>query len=160
MKKLLCMFFLISSLVFCNWTQGTFVDDFGDSTGEKYIFKGGITGFFSNSATKNSSLFVEILISSDSKVAIYLTEYSKNRPAVKFDGYIKAKNDQGKLYSSTVFEWNKSGGLSVYDKKDLIKFLTNSKEVKFYISDKYSSKYSFVLNTQGIKDALELINKK
>lgn len=160
MKKIVCIFLLISSVVFCNWNQGDFVDEFGDSIGKKYIVSNTIEGDFSNTATKDSKLFVQLLISNENKVAIFMSEYSENRPAEKFEGYIKAKNEEGKIYSSKVDQWNNSGGLSVYDRKDLIKFLENSKEVKFYITNKYSSRYNFVLKTQGLKEALDLLNKK
>lgn len=160
MKKIFCVFLFISSLAFSTWNQKDFVDEFGDSTGVKYIISNTIEGNFSNTATKNSKLFVEFLISSDNEVAIYMSEYSENRPPVKFQGHIKAKNEENKVYSSKVDQWNNSGGLSVYDRKDLIKFLEISKEVKFYITNKYSSSYNFVLKTEGIEEALNLLNKK
>lgn len=160
MKKIFLMFIFTSTMLFCNWNQGVFTDSFGDPTGNKYIISNTIDSTFSNSATKNSKLFVELLISSEPSVGIFMSEYSGNRPAQKFEGYIQAKNENGKTYSSTVFEWNRSGGISIYDKKDLIKFLRNSKNVKFVVSDKYSSTYHFSLDTQKLEAALDLMNKK
>ncbi len=63
------------------WEIGHFVDEFGERTTEKYIANSEpITGTFSNTATQDSPLLVNILITDTRHVAILLYEYARNNP--------------------------------------------------------------------------------
>lgn len=63
------------------WTVSYYVDDFGEPTKEGYIRNTNlISGTFSNTATQNSDLNVEFLISNSSDISIMLYEYAGNNP--------------------------------------------------------------------------------
>jgi hypothetical protein len=79
------------------WKLGTFVDEFGDATKNKYI-KTQVEGTFSNSATEGSYLFAEVLFTK-SAVGIFLHNYEMSNPAEKFIGRatIMLKNSEDKI---------------------------------------------------------------
>lgn len=58
------------------WRYGYFVDEFGDVTQEEYLVTSNFYGSFSNSATNNSSLKWNFLVTRD-YVAFILYEYDK-----------------------------------------------------------------------------------
>ncbi len=61
-----------------NWSIGNFVDDFGEKTGAKFIHNAiKINGKFSNSATNNSNLRVDFIISKKD-IGIELYEYGSS----------------------------------------------------------------------------------
>lgn len=63
------------------WVLGYYVDMFGEPTGDRYITNRDlISGTFSNTATQNSELNVEILITNKKNMAIILYEYAMNNP--------------------------------------------------------------------------------
>lgn len=146
------------------WTVGTFVDNFGDPTKDKFLTSK-VEGTFSNSATTMSELYVEVLLTKKNG-AIFLHEYALTRPAVKpiSSMQIQMKNEAGKTQIvNSSGEWSQDGGLKIpnhigdfyignYDK--FRKFLLSSNgEIKVVIFDDYSSSYSFRINTKGLKDA-------
>ena len=62
-----------------DWMIGHYVDDFGQPTNDGYVInKQYIQGKFSNSATTNSKLNVEILVDYQDDIAIFLYEYARN----------------------------------------------------------------------------------
>jgi hypothetical protein len=64
------------------WQIGNFVDEFGESTKEKYIYnKTKVTGSFSNSATKNSPLNIKFMYSEEMGLGMELYEYAGTTPA-------------------------------------------------------------------------------
>lgn len=63
------------------WTVRHYVDEFGEPTKQGYISNtSSINGTFSNTATQNSALNVDFLISNSSKISIQLYEYAGNNP--------------------------------------------------------------------------------
>ena len=59
------------------WTTGNYLDEFGEKTGEKFVTnKNYIRGLFSNTATTDSDLNVEILVD-ENTFCIMLYEYEK-----------------------------------------------------------------------------------
>lgn len=56
----ICILFFISTSLFAEWQIGNVVDDFGDPTGEKFVYTI-VDGTFSNSATTSSSCSIRIL---------------------------------------------------------------------------------------------------
>ncbi len=72
------------------WSVRHYVDDFGEPTKQGYITNtSSIKGTFSNTATQDSKLNVDFLISNSSDVAIQLYEYAGNNPvkAYSSDAY-------------------------------------------------------------------------
>lgn len=138
------------------WTINSFVDEFGESGGDKYV-QTIAYGSFSNSATSNSYLMVKLLVTTKN-AAVFLHEYHDSGPAQKFvgTGKIRLKNQEGKdvtLYSFS--EWNQEGGLLLdgNNYKKLKDFILNSTgTIKAVIYDEYSSVYNFSFDVSGFSD--------
>jgi hypothetical protein len=63
------------------WSVRHYVDEFGEPTKQGYISNtSSINGTFSNTATQNSALNVDFLISNSLKISIQLYEYAGNNP--------------------------------------------------------------------------------
>jgi len=59
-----------------NWGFGEFTNEWGDKSGEYFmLYKGKITGVFSNSVANNASLIVEQFIFSDKYLSMDLLQY-------------------------------------------------------------------------------------
>lgn len=138
------------------WTTGAFVDDFGDRTSEKYI-QIKTEGTFSNSATSNSFLGVELLFTKK-HAGLFLHEYNNNRPAQHFigDGTISLKNTDGMVVNGyTGAKWNNSGGITLSGgtftkiKNFLLKC---TGQVRVHVQDEYSSTYDFIINADGFAE--------
>ena len=132
------------------WSIGSFIDEFGESNGGKYVQT--ITyGTFSNSATSNEYLMVKISLTTKN-AGLFLHEYDDNQPAQKFigTGKIRLKNEEGKdltVYSFS--EWNPQGGLLIEGDnfKKLRDFLLSSNgKIKAVVYDDYSSVYNFSID--------------
>lgn len=133
------------------WSVRHYVDDFGEPTKQAYITNSSsITGIFSNTATENSALNVDFLITNSSSISIQLYEYAGNNPV--------------KAYSSdwyTVLVQDKNGNrtkLSAINRSDRLQFnqdgsrkihniLMKGGEVKFKITedDTPTTKYQFTI---------------
>ncbi len=140
--------------IFGKWELKSFVDNFGDPTKDQYLISF-VEGKFSNSATSNSYLFVEVLITKKS-AGIFLKEYDVARPPQKFNSsvQIQMKNEkEEKLILNTSGVWNQSGGIRLDNNigdyyhgtfkkfKDFI--VKSSGPIKVVILDDYSSVYNF-----------------
>lgn len=138
------------------WTVDSFVDEFGESEGDKYV-QTTTNGSFSNSATSNSYLMVKLLVTRKN-AGIFLHEYRDNEPAQKFigTGKIRLKNQEGKdvtVYSFSA--WGQEGGLLIdgdnYKKfKDFI--LNSTGTIKAVIYDDYSSVYNLSFDVSGFSN--------
>ena len=65
----------------CMWTLNYFADEFGERTTNKYITtRLFIKGTFSNSATENSDLNVNFIITDATGISIQLYEYARSNP--------------------------------------------------------------------------------
>ncbi|MBN1951130.1 MAG: hypothetical protein JW801_07995 [Bacteroidales bacterium] len=145
------------------WEINEFVDAYGDPSGRNFVSTVG-EGVFSNSATSNSYLFVDLFFTKTS-AGILLHEYDMTSPAEKFieSAQIQMKNESGEeIVLNVSGEWNQSGGLKIdnrigtyyhgkFDK--LKKFLESSDGViKAVIFDDYSSIYKFVFIATGFTE--------
>jgi len=152
------------------WIISNFVDDFGEKTSNRYIGNRDIHGKFSNSATTNSSLIVNFLISLDSKdnpeVRIMLDEYGRSRVKASYtypDSYtLKAKRTAtGELL--TVRGTNNSDRITFRGKasEQICKILSHDDEVKFFIvenTDSLKSSYNFkIANSSFFKNAYRIL---
>lgn len=63
------------------WSVNYYVDEFGEKTNQGYITNAkSIQGTFSNTATENSRLNIDFLITGSYKISIQLYEYAGNNP--------------------------------------------------------------------------------
>jgi len=135
------------------WVLGTLVDEYGDATTKKYIQTEAI-GTFSNSATRDSFLKVEVIVDQENHVGVFLHEYSPDRSPVYFtgSGVMMAKNSTGKTFKTqSIGRWSQTGGISlINDRSAFISFLRNSNsEIKVVVHDEYSSTYNFTISAYG-----------
>lgn len=164
------------------WVIRHFVDKFGEKTKEKYITnKSSIYGTFSNSATQNSNLRVDLMISkaynfkeNGYDIAIQMYEYAGNNPIKdggSYEVFVQGKN--GKRYSLSGSNYNSDRlTISSYsfnykkpDNKILNEVLLKGGKIRFVIKEdnEYgtSSEYHFVINNADwYEHALQLLNEK
>ena len=143
------------------WQIGKFKDEFGDETKERFLGTF-VEGRFSNSATSNSPLFVQILMTKDNG-AVFLHEYKPSNPSQGFSSVqLQMKNAAGEKELLRCYgKWAQSGGIKIEDgelsyQRDYSKFKEfvrrSNGEVKIVISDEYSSVYNFTIDTKGFMD--------
>jgi len=154
------------------WKLNTYVDDYGESTKDKFI-KTTTEGYFSNSATTKDYLYVKVFVDKDG-AGIFLHQYNKSSSPEKFIGTatIKMKNEAGqeiKIY--TAHSWNQSGGILIqnftlvkgaetYDFLRFRNFINKSVgKIKVVIYDEYSSVYRFDIDATGFTKEYQLIYK-
>jgi len=142
---------------FGNWIMGSYVDEYGDITNEKYLSQS-VTGTFSNSATENSNLRVKFFINGGD---IWSTtpwfrfyEYADNNPIKGIHDenplYCSFKNNIGEEYPLKLFQSRGADYFSTEDQKNtggeyiaLRDAIANEEFIKFVCYDKDSSKYLF-----------------
>jgi hypothetical protein len=143
------------------WKLGTFSDEFGDPTSKKFI-KTYLSGIFSNSATSNTPLYVEVLVTK-TNIGIFLHEYGASNPPQTFIGLgkVKMKNSANEIIEvNSNGDWNQNGGIKIsdIDCKKFISFLNKSVgEIKVVIHDEYNSEYVFNIDVTGFKEEFKLL---
>ena len=136
------------------WEYDSFVDEFGDATNEGFLYNSEvINGSFSNSATDDSKLYVNFLISDDGSIAIQLHEY-RNPNLVKAyskDYYsVKIKDEDGEIHSLSAFMRKNSDRIEFKNNKKLHNLLLTGKSLTFSIKEKDSlTSYKFKLENHG-----------
>jgi len=120
------------------WSVRHYVDDFGEKTKQGYITNStSISGAFSNTATQDSRLNVDFLISSFYKISFQLYEYAGNNP-------VKAYSSE----SYRVLIQDKAGNrykLTATNHSDRLQFdITNSKKVHNILMKGGSIKFKVV----------------
>lgn len=145
------------------WEVHHYTDDFGEITNKKYIILNG-RGVFSNSATINSDLIVDLLIDKSS-FAFELFEYG-SYPVNYDDEYFitEIKDSEGIIHKLYLYHTS-SSRISNYNENDynemvdILKKGGNIKVLMKYKLYRYSSiKYRFNLNVDGFENAIKLLD--
>lgn len=148
------------------WQIGTYTDEFGEKTLQKFLVLQG-KGVFSNSATTNSRLLAALYVNTNDAFSLMLVEYGSN--IVKSDDKysVRIKNSKGEVFNMTLNGDRVSGRLtpSPFDRYDndydaTIKHILNGDgEVVFSITQNNSygtpSSYLFKVNVSGYEKAKE-----
>jgi hypothetical protein len=95
------------------WQIGKFKDEFGDQTNQSFVSTK-LEGRFSNAATSNSPLFVQVLLTKNDG-AIFLHEYQPGSPAQGFESVqlqMKNTSDEKELLQC-YGKWTQSGGIKI-----------------------------------------------
>ena len=152
---LLLVFFVFTPcVVFASWSLGDYVDDFGDETGEHFIFTT-TEGIFSNSATSNSTSPMRIIVEISGAIPQAYIEfqphaYGWNNPVEEFynnsTAVFKFKDDSGNITtintsnSEYAHNWNL---ISSEDAVKIINLFRNNKTVKISIKiESFSFNYT------------------
>tara|TARA_B100001287_G_C22477743_1_gene432816 strand:- start:69 stop:680 length:612 start_codon:yes stop_codon:yes gene_type:complete len=155
------------------WNIRYFVDEFGDKTNQGFITnKNYISGSFSNSATSNSSLNVQFIISNQNRLAVKLFEYASNNPVKAYiatNYIINIKDSDGARHSlnGIIYE----GGDRIFiepntRRKQINKFhqiLMKGGEISMNLKENNQygglSSYSFKFKADGYKNVFnELVD--
>tara|TARA_Y100000590_G_C15581142_1_gene962356 strand:+ start:328 stop:1128 length:801 start_codon:yes stop_codon:yes gene_type:complete len=153
-----------------NWSIGRYVDEFGDYTGNGYV-QLTVKGYFSNSATTDSRLRVEMMLSNASyekKPWFKFYEYDGNNPlkGVFQDSnpiLCKVKDENSEIFSIGLYQGQGWDYLAIDDYEEKINdvdklrmLIVNEGVAKFSCHQKrYSSdKYKFVLNFKYFSNAV------
>lgn len=152
-----------------NWKVGHYVDSFDEPTGDKYI-RGVFPGKFSNSATTDSPLKVEVYVDADSTVIFRFWEYESRLVKDEEGAIVIAKDGNGETHrwESDLHGFNdidhngnfKSPYLYGYPKGLFWQIIDKGGIPSFVIYvGKYSkSDYKFSIDTQGLKEQLKKIS--
>lgn len=134
------------------WEVGFYVDKFGTKTGEKYISNSKfITGYFSNTATQNSPLNVEFLISDSYGISIMLYEYAGNNPvkSVSSDSYsVGIKDKDGNEYSLKAVNSSDRLHFGIKDSEKISNILMKGGKVQFWVEEDSTptTRYKFTID--------------
>ncbi len=142
------------------WKIGEYVDDFGEPTGEKFLYAN-VLGVFSNSATARDILGVKVNVFNDGSIGLYYDEYNDGTYENEKIRNIKIVNKEArKVYESLWDVWNPDDCLFDNDESSpresmtLEEVLTKEGEYEFYINLKYNTKYKFIINSNYLENAI------
>lgn len=150
------------------FSVGYYVDEFNQPTTDGYVANDSyIAGTFSNSATTDSLLYVQILVDSED-ITFFLYEYGrnlvKNSSSYYVDEYdITMKTADGTKHSITGTIYCGGDRLfidSAYESK-VLEALKSGEKVSFYIveSERTTTTYLFTVNTSNFaEEYAELMN--
>ena len=173
MKKYIALLgLLVSSFMsYGQWKVKNYVDEFGDKTPRKYMMYSDLNGLFSNSATENSKLIADIVVSISSEsnvpeINFDLYEYGRGAAVGKSIGEatyaltIKLAGD--KIFSCSLYPGEKSLYFNFnnsVDKESFIGFLKTEKhpiKCLIEIRNNYrSSTYNFSINPIGFANTFK-----
>ncbi|NJD22834.1 MAG: hypothetical protein FIA82_09235 [Melioribacter sp.] len=150
------------------WSVRFYVDEFGEPTKQGYITNTSpIYGMFSNTATQNSDLKVDLLIGNPSDISIQLYEYARNNPvkAISSDSYsVLIQDKDGGRLSLTAVNYSDRLSLNKSSSRKLHKVLVKGGTIKFHIKDieTPTTQYEFsISNADWYENAIaKLMNKK
>ncbi len=160
-----------------DWAYGSYVDDFGDKTGEGFISQT-VMGLFSNSATTNSDLRVRMFISNadlnQERPSFRLYEYNGNNAVkgVYSDSNpvtCRIKDENGSIFNLTLYTAQGFESFSIdQDGKNkanvdaLKEIIRNEGSVQFScVEDRYrSTKYFFKLDFKYFGNIVRKFNEQ
>lgn len=135
------------------WTVRHYVDKFGDPTKQGYISTNiPIYGKFSNSATQNSKLRVNLMFNSYKDMTIQLFEYNGKNPVKGYTNlyysiYVKSDSSKIELPGTKNINYSDRIKLDEESSKTLHNILKKGGKVSFVIKQNNSlSEYQFTLN--------------
>lgn len=150
------------------WSVRFYVDDFGEPTKQGYITNtNSIYGVFSNTATQNSDLKVDLLITNSSDISIQLYEYAHNNPvkAISSDSYtVLVQDKDGGRLSLTAVNYSDRLSFNTTASRKLHAVLLKGGTIKFHVKEieTPTTKYEFsISNADWYENAFaKLIDKK
>ena len=143
------------------WTIENKKNNFNEPTSEKYVFQETTKGLFSNSATTDSKLTAEIIISVEN-ICIRLKEYGhyyvKNEPYISF--YVKGDDGDIKTLERNYCDNEGYIYLEKENADTLMNLMLKGGTIKFHGWDGgVRSTYNFSFNSDKLTEALIEIGK-
>lgn len=138
------------------WSVRYYVDDFGEPTKKGYIKNTKlIRGTFSNTATQDSKLDVNFLISDSESISIQLYEYAGNNPvkAYSSESYIVLVQDKdGNRLKLKAVNYSERLRFNGYDSKKIHNALMKGGTLKFRITEvnTQTTQYNFSIKNADL----------
>ena len=150
--------------VFGDWLIEEYKDEFGDSKGSTFCYTM-CEGSFENTATSGSDLIAGVYYDASQKAFLFrLLEYKDKKATYLSDDIISMKCKVGEyVFEDTLIGNAPNGDLFLLEKSTgynkLYTYLNDGSEIRtiIYIGN---SKYTFTINGNGFKDALEEQEKR
>lgn len=149
------------------WKVKFFVDNFGEATNIGYIINSSkIRGVFSNTATQNSELDVDFVISNSNDISIILYEYAGNNPVKGYlsnEYEILMQDKDGQRFSLEAKNYSERLSCNPADSEKIHKALLKGGNIKFRIIGKENpiTNYSFnIQNAEWYDNAYEKLKSK
>ena len=137
------------------WKVEFFVDNFGEPTKQGYIINHSkIRGVFSNTATQDSKLDVEFVITDSDNIAIMLYEYAGNNPVKDYSSNqyeILMQDKDGKRFTLEATNYSERLSCGSSDSKKIHKALLKGGNIKFRIIKKRTSTTNYSFSTGNTK---------
>lgn len=133
------------------WSVRYYVDEFGEPTKQGYITNTlSIVGTFSNTATQNSDLKVDFLITNSSKISIQLYEYAGNNPvkAYSSESYrVLIQDNDGNRLKLTATNYSDRLSFDITESNQVHKVLMKGGTIKFkiYEIETPTTEYDFTI---------------
>lgn len=133
------------------WSVGYYIDEFGEKTKQGYITNSlSITGTFSNTATQDSRLNVDFLITNSYKISFQLYEYAGNNPvkAYSSDSYrVLIQDKDGNRYNFTAINYSDRLQFDKTTSKQVHNILMKGGSIKFKVVeiDTPTTEYYFII---------------
>lgn len=142
------------------WVEGYFVDEFNQPTDDRYVINSiKYLGTFNNSATTNSELTAEVLVTDEEEVEIFLYEYGdnlvKNNSSSKHDEYAVLVRDASGNKTQFV-GYIAAGGnrVLVQEPAKIVELLKGTEPFSIYIEDVQfpTTNYLFEVKTANFNE--------
>lgn len=140
------------------WKIGEYVDDFGEPTGEKFLYAN-VMGVFSNSATAQSLLRVYVKMSKYG-IGLAFDEYNNSTYEDEDFVFVKIINKEARK----IYEGSGNSSFSfLYDVNEdwrdrtyttLTEILRKEGVYEFYIESKYRTIYRFMIDSRYLENAM------
>ena len=151
---------MLSSSLFSEWLEKTYLDDFGDPIDFRYI-ETSMTGSFSNIDGDNAVAYVKFICSSDSLLEFIISEYKQDNK-VNFNNRViytlKVKDDKGIVTEYPELLATLKGKLCFVNAKKLIEQIKINNTLKMIIvDDEHRLIYKFTMDCIGFCKALKFL---
>lgn len=149
------------------WELRYYVDKFGDYTKKGYLINSEkISGTFSNSATKDSPLNVNLMVNNPREINIMLYEYARENPVKSYgekNYKIYVKDNSGKQHNLSATNYSDRLSLTSSSSKKLHDALLQGGQLTFMIEEtEYGiTEYKFTIsNSDNYKETITQLPKK
>ncbi len=143
------------------FSTGYYVDEFNQPTSDGYVMNESyISGTFSNSATTDSLLYVQVLVDKED-IAIFLYEYGRNtvknsssRYVEEYDITMKTADGTKHNLTGTIYCGGDRLFIDSNYETTVLNALKSGEKVSFYIvqSDRTTTTYLFTVNTSNFAE--------
>lgn len=151
-----------------DWKISYYVDNFKQPTDEGYVVnKSLFVGIFSNSATTNSELKVQMVVDSED-ITFFLYEYGRSqvknyssRNSEKYSIVMRIENEKDYELSGFIYPGGDRICIAEKDKGTVLDAMQRAEKISFYMKedDSPTTSYLFTLSTSNFSEEYEKIKQ-